>query len=125
MAVGLEDQRVALDGAGNLAAAREAELAVELAGVVEEDDAFRLLGDEVLGLGEEPEVGVALDDAFQCRDQVGLGLDVLGSGALLLLPLLPKLLRGFGDEEGGGEWRIEKRKKMYGGDGAGIGLRVR
>lgn len=42
MAVGLEEQRVAEDGAGDLAAAREAELAVELAGIVEAEDVFGL-----------------------------------------------------------------------------------
>ncbi len=42
MAVGLEEERVAEDGAGYFAAAREAELAVELAGIVEAEDVFGL-----------------------------------------------------------------------------------
>lgn len=68
MAISLKNQRVSLNGAGNLAAAGEAELTVELASVVKEDDVFGLLGDEVLGLGEEPEESVALNDAFQWWD---------------------------------------------------------
>lgn len=68
MAVGLEEQRVAEDGAGHLAAAREAELAVELAGVVEAEDVFGLGGEEGFGFGGESEVGVALDDALEVGD---------------------------------------------------------
>ena len=68
MAVGLEEQRVAEDGAGDLAAAREAELAVELAGVVEAEDVFGLGGKEGFGFGGESEVGVALDDALEVGD---------------------------------------------------------
>lgn len=99
MAIGLENERVTLDRASNLTAARESELAVELSGFIEEDDVFGLLGDEVLGLGEETEEGVALDDAFQWRNSIGLGLDELGSGAFRLLALLFEFLGGFGDEE--------------------------
>jgi hypothetical protein len=63
---------VALDGAGDLAAAREAELAVELAGVVEAEDVFGLLGEKVLGLGDESQEGIALDDVLKVRNAIGL-----------------------------------------------------
>lgn len=108
MAVRFEDQGVALEGLGDFAAAGEAELAVELAGVVEAEDAVGLLGEIVLGLGEEPEMGVASDDAFEVGEEVGLGLHRLSSRAVLLLAALLELVRRFGDEEGGGEWGGEE-----------------
>lgn len=105
MAVGLEDEGVALEGAGDFSAAREAEFAVELAGVVEAEDAVGLLGEEVFGFGEESEVGVALDDVFEVGDEVGLGLDELGPRAFVLLAFFSEFFGRFGDEEGGGERR--------------------
>lgn len=56
MAVGLKQEGVALDGAENLAATGEAQLAVEFAGVVEAEDMVRLLGQVLFGPGEEPKV---------------------------------------------------------------------
>lgn len=50
MAVGLKQEGVALDGAENLAATGEAQLAVEFAGVVEAEDMVRLLGQDSLVL---------------------------------------------------------------------------
>lgn len=94
-----------LEGSGDFAAAREAELAVELAGVVEAEDAVGLLGDVFFGFGEESEVGVASDDAFQVGDEVGLGLDELGARAVMVFAPLFEFFGGFGDEEGGGERR--------------------
>ncbi|KAK1559197.1 hypothetical protein Q3G72_011739 [Acer saccharum] len=58
VAVGLEDERVALNGLEDFAAAGEAKFAVELAGIVETEDALGLFGEELLGLGEESEGGV-------------------------------------------------------------------
>lgn len=105
MAVGLEQNGVALEGSGDFPAAREAEFSVELAGVVEAEDAVGLLGEEVSGFCEEPEVGIALDDVLEVGDEVGLGLDELRSRAFVFLALFFEFFGGFGDEEGGGEWR--------------------
>ena len=112
MAVGLEDERVALEGLGDLAAAGEAEVAVELAGVVEAEDAVGLLGEVGLGFGEEAEVGVASDDAFEVGEEVGPGLHRLGSRAVVVLVALLEFLWGFGDEEGGGEWGGEEEETV-------------
>lgn len=75
---------MAFDRASDLAAAGEAELAVELAGVVEAKDVFGLFGEEVFGLGDESEEGVALYDVFKMRDAVGLGLDGFCARAFFL-----------------------------------------
>ena len=99
---------MAEDRAGDFAAAREAELAVELAGVVEAEHVLRLGGEVLFGFGDEFEGGVAFDDSLEGRDEVGLGLDELGSGAGVFLALLSEALGGFGDEEGGGEWGGEE-----------------
>lgn len=119
MAIGLEDERVSLEEAREFPAAGEAELAVELSGVVEAENAVGLLGEELLGAEEEAEGGVAVEDAFEGGDSVGLGLDKLGSGALLFLALLLQLFGGFGDEEGSGEMGSE-----YGVVWVGIGIGV-
>lgn len=89
------------------AAAEEAELVVEPAGDVETESVSGLLGEELLGLGEELEERVALDEALQRRDASRIGLYELGSGS----PLLPALgfarrwwlgFEGGGEREGGG-----------------------
>lgn len=108
MAVGLKEQRVFLDEAGDLAAPGEAELAVELAGFVEAEDMFGLLGEEVLGLGNESEGGVALDDVLEVRNAIGLRLDQFGAGTFFLRAFFLEFFGGFGDQEGGGEWRGEE-----------------
>lgn len=59
---------MASDGVDNITASEEAELVVQLAGVVETESVFRLLAEELLGLGEELEERVALDKSFQYRD---------------------------------------------------------
>lgn len=108
MAVGLEEQRVFLDEAGDLAAPGEAELPVELASVVEAKDMFGLLGEEVLGLCNESKEGVALDDVLEVRNAIGLRLNQLGAGTYFLCAFFLEFFGGFGDQEGGGEWRGEK-----------------
>ncbi|KAK3423565.1 hypothetical protein EUGRSUZ_F00333 [Eucalyptus grandis] len=65
VAVRLEQERVALEGADDLASPGEAELAVELAGVVEAEDALRLPGEEGAAPGEEAEAGVAGDEGLE------------------------------------------------------------
>ncbi|RYR41987.1 hypothetical protein Ahy_A08g038440 isoform G [Arachis hypogaea] len=50
---------------------------------------------------------VAFDNALKVRNEVGLGLNALGSWTVLFLALLSELLWGFGDEEGGGQLRTE------------------
>lgn len=106
---------MAADEAGDLAAAREAELAVELAGVVEAEDVLRLGGEEELGARDEAEEGVAVEDALEFVDAVGLGLDRGGSRAGLGLAFFLEAFGGFGDEEGGGKW---------GFGGGGVNIRV-
>lgn len=65
VAIGLEEERVALDEAGDFAATREAEFAVEFAGVVKAEDVFRLGGEELFGARDEAEEGVAVENAFE------------------------------------------------------------
>lgn len=101
--VGLEEEGVALEEAGDLAAAGESELSVELAGVIEAEDVLRLGGEELLGARDEAEEGVAVENALERGDAVGLGLDRGGSRAGLGLTFFLELFGGFGDEEGGGE----------------------
>ncbi|KAA8527847.1 hypothetical protein F0562_035284 [Nyssa sinensis] len=79
--IGLEKEGVALYRAEHFAAAGKAKLPVELAGVVEAEDAFGLLGEEIFGFGEEFEEGVALDNVFDVGEAAGFVLDkVLLSG---------------------------------------------
>lgn len=103
MAIGLENQRVALDGLEDFAAAGEAERLVEFAGVVEAEDLLGLFGEVFFRFGEESVMGVSEEDGFQVGKEVWFGLDQFCSWAFLLLALLPEFLGGFGDEEGGGE----------------------
>jgi len=51
--VGLKEKGVVLEEAGDLAAARESEFAVELAGIIEAEDVLRLGGEEMLGARDE------------------------------------------------------------------------
>lgn len=99
MAVALENERVALDGAKDFPATGKAELSVELAGVVEAKDMVGLLGEEFFGSGEEPEVGIAFYNVFKVGDEVGFMLNKLGSWTVLFLVFLLLFLGGFGDEE--------------------------
>ncbi|KAA8540337.1 hypothetical protein F0562_024744 [Nyssa sinensis] len=78
--VRLEKDGVALYRAEHFAAAGKAKLPVELAGIVEAEDVFGLLGEEIFGFGEEFE-GVALDDVFEVGEAAGFVLDEFGSGA--------------------------------------------
>lgn len=86
-----------LDEAGDLAAAGEAELAVELPGVVEAEDMLRLGGEELLRFGDEPEECVPVEDTFQFGDAVGLWLDRVGSGTVFGFVFFLELFWGFGD----------------------------
>lgn len=119
MAVGLEEQRVALDGASDLAAAGEAKLAVEFAGLIEAEDVFWLLGEEVLGLGDESEEGVPLYDVLEVKNAIRLRLNQFGSGAFLLSAFLLEFFGDFGDqkrgggERGGGKWLIGVRVRFW------------
>jgi len=93
-----------LEETGDLAAARESELSVELAGVIEADDVLRLGGEELLGARNEAEEGVAVENALERGDAVGLSLNQGGSRAGLGLTLFLELFGGFGYKEGGREW---------------------
>lgn len=93
---------MASDGVRDAAAAEEAELVVEPAGEVETESVSGLLGEELLGLGEELEERVALDEALQRRDASRIGLYGLGPGSALLPPL-GFALRWWLGVEGGGE----------------------
>lgn len=88
---------MALDGAEDLTATREAELAVELAGEVEGEDLVRLFEEEGFGLGEEMEMGVAFEDLLKMGDKLGLVLDQFGSRAVLFDPAGFLLFGGFGN----------------------------
>ena len=94
---------MAQEEAGDLAAAREPELAVELAGVVEAEDVLRLGGEELLRAGHEAEEGVAVENALELGDAVRFGLDRGGSRAGFGFAFFLEFFGGFGDEEGGGE----------------------
>lgn len=87
VAIKLEEGGVALNKAGNLAAAREAKLTVELASIVKEENVVRLPGEEVLGPVEKSEEGVTPDDIFEVVDALGLVADGVGAGAVLVLVL--------------------------------------
>lgn len=65
VAIGLEEEWVALEEAGDFAAAREAQFAVELAGVIEEKDVLRLGGEKLFRARYEAEEGVAVENALQ------------------------------------------------------------
>lgn len=95
-----------LNGSSDFATSREAEFAIELAGIVEAKNVLRLLGEEILGLKKESEEGIGLEDALEVRNAIGFGLDELGSRTFVLLAFLPELLGEFGDKEGGGKWEF-------------------
>ncbi|KAA8515759.1 hypothetical protein F0562_018630 [Nyssa sinensis] len=78
--VRLEKEEVVLYRAEHFAAAGKAKLPVELVGVVEAEDVFGLLREEIFGFGEEFE-GVALDNMFEVGEAAGFVLDEFGSGA--------------------------------------------
>ncbi|KAK2999573.1 hypothetical protein RJ639_022969 [Escallonia herrerae] len=110
MAVCLEEEGVAEDGLEGLAAAGEAELAVELGGSGEGKDLVGLFGEEGLRAGEEAEAGVAEEEGLEVGEAGGgAGLDRRGAWARFLLAFGFVLEWDFGDEEGGGE--------VGGGDG--------
>lgn len=88
---------MALDGAEDLTATREAELAVELAGEVEGEDLVGLFEEEGFGLGEEMEMGVAFEDLLKMGVKLGLVLDQFGSRAVLFDPAGFLLFGGFGN----------------------------
>lgn len=68
MALDLEQERVVRDRADDLVAAGEAELAMELPGVVEAEDMLGLLG-------VEPKLGVTLEDRSEVGDEIRRGLE--------------------------------------------------
>lgn len=114
----MEEKRVAGGEAGDLAAAREAELAVELAGVGEGEAMAGETGEEGLGADDEAEVGIAIDNGLEVEEPAaGVGLDGPYAGALQLLPeLLPLPAAEEGEDVSG---------RGSGGSGAGGDVRVR
>lgn len=114
MAISFEQEGVEVEEFEDFPASGKAELLVELGGVVEAEDLVGLFGEEVPGSGEEAEVRVAVEDVLEVGEEVWLGLDWVGSGALFLLPFLLELFGGFGDEEGG------RKLGSEGGGGGGF-----
>lgn len=110
VAVDLEDKGVTEDRFCDLAAAREAQLLVELASVIEAEDPLRLTGEEIAAAGEEAEMGVASEDGLEVGDSVGSGLDRSGTGGWLGLAPLTEGFRRLCLEEGGGEWGGEEEE---------------
>lgn len=86
------------DRGGDLAAAGEAELLVELAGGGEGEEAAGLAEEEGLGAGEEAEEGVAVEDGLEVGE--GLGLGFLDGGRAGARELFPQLFAALAVEEG-------------------------
>lgn len=82
---------------------------MELPGIVKRQDLMRLFGEVVFGFGEESKMVISKEDVFKVGNAVGLGLNMFGPRAFLLLPLLPEFLGDFSLEEGSGE--LETRTK--------------
>lgn len=99
MAVGLENKRVALNGAEHFPATGEAEFPVEFSGLVEKEDVLGLFGEEFFGFCEESKAGVALDNVFEFGDPGVFVLDGLCSWAVSFLAFFLMFFGGFGDEE--------------------------
>ena len=101
-------------GSADLVAVREAQLAVELVGVVEAEDTLGLAGEVLLRPDHEPALGVACEDALEVAMRSGSDW----SGFVLALSFFLRFFWkfwGFGDEEGGGELggREEGSEKVY------------
>lgn len=86
------------DGGGELAAAGEAELLVELAGGGEGEEVAGLAAEEGGGAGEEAEVGVVVEDGLELGEDLGVGL--LDRGHARAAELLSELLAALAVEEG-------------------------
>lgn len=99
MAIGLENDGVALDGLEDFTATGEAQLAVKLAGIVEAEDAFGLFAEEISGFGEESEGGVAEEEGFEVRESGGMGLNGSGAGRFGFFAFLAELFGDFGDQK--------------------------
>lgn len=95
VAVELEERRVALDRAGDFAAAGEAKLTVELASIIEAENLVGLVGEEVFGTGDESEEGIAFDNSLEGLDLLRPRLDEVGAGAFGLSLFFVSLLAGF------------------------------
>ncbi|KAA8550281.1 hypothetical protein F0562_001965 [Nyssa sinensis] len=108
--VRLEKEEVVLYRAEHFAVAGKAKLPVELPGVVEAEDVFGLLGEEIFGFGEEFE-GVALDDVFEVGEAAGFVLDefvvlvtvvAMAMAMGLVKPLAMEIGSGVGNDGGYG-----------------------
>ena len=88
----MEEEGILLEEAHNLVAVREAQLAVELVGIVEAEDTLGLAGEVLLRRDHEPALGVVCEDALEGGDAIGLGLERLRPRALFLLALLLEIL---------------------------------
>ena len=88
----MEEEGILLEEAHNLVAVREAQLAVELVGIVEAEDTLGLAGEVLLRPDHEPALGVVCEDALEGGDAIGLGLERLRPRALFLLALLLEIL---------------------------------
>lgn len=68
---------------------------MKFSGLGEKEDLLTLFGKEFLGFCQESEVGIAVEDVFEVRNEVWLSLDKFCSWALFFLALFLEFFGGF------------------------------